>query len=149
MQVEGGQKEPELRVSPVFTKEKEQQKEKKKSKLVGWSPENMEEKQRKLDLGHLEEMVQWRSVDQEGMNQMWKTLSKMKEEVLVKYKVEVSNRGAYKGRGEPSEWRIVQRVNKYQPWKWVKTVRRQSTSWFREYDLLRKACREVNLKRVR
>ena len=40
--------------------------------------------------------------------------------------------------GEPSEWRMVQRVNKYQPWKWVKTVRRQSTSWFREYDLLRK-----------
>ena len=40
MQVEGVQKEPELRVSPVFTKEKEQQKEKKKSKLVGWSTEN-------------------------------------------------------------------------------------------------------------
>ena len=37
---------------------------------------------------------------------------KIEEEVLEKYKVEVSNRGAYKGKGEPSEWRMVQRVNK-------------------------------------
>ena len=41
-----------------------------------------------------------------------KQCQQMKEEVLVKYKVEVSNRGAYKGRGEPSECRMVQRVNK-------------------------------------
>ena len=46
MQVAGVQKEPEHRISPVFTKEKAQQKEKKKNKLVGWSTENMEEKQR-------------------------------------------------------------------------------------------------------
>ena len=46
------------------------------------------------------------------VSQCGKQCQQMKEEVLVKYKVEVSNRGAYKGRGEPSEWRMVQRVNK-------------------------------------
>ena len=38
--------------------------------------------------------------------------------MLEKYKVEVSNKGVYKGRGEPSEWRMVQRVEKYPPRKW-------------------------------
>ena len=85
MQVEGVQKE----------QEKEQQKEKKQSKLVGWSTEHMEEKQRNQEFKHSGEMVLWMSIDQEGMNQMWKKqCQRMKEEVLEKYKVEVSNRGA-------------------------------------------------------
>ena len=54
---------------------------------------------------------------------MWRKLAdKLEEEVLDKYKVEVSKRGACKGRREPSEWRMVHRVKTYQP-------------WFREYDL--------------
>ena len=65
MQVEGVQKE----------QEKEQQKEKKKSKFVGWSTENMEKKQRNQEFKHSGEMVQWMSIDQEGMNTMWKTVS--------------------------------------------------------------------------
>ena len=32
--------------------------------------------------------------------------------MLEKYKVEASKRRAYKGRGEPSGWRMVQRVTK-------------------------------------
>ena len=74
MQVEGVQKEPGASGISSFHK---RQKEKKKSKLVGWSTENMEEKQRNQEFKHSEEMVPWRSVDQEGMNQMWKTLSKI------------------------------------------------------------------------
>ena len=66
MQVEGVQKE----------QEKEQQKEKKKSKLVGWSTENMEEKQSNQEFKHSGEMVQWRSIDQEEIDKMWKTMSK-------------------------------------------------------------------------
>ena len=58
--------------------------------------------------------------------------------MLEKYKVEVSNKGVYKGRGEPSEWRMVQRVEKYQPRKWSEDCRAKIFSWFREYDLQRK-----------
>ena len=48
-----------------------------------------------------------------------KLRDKTEDEVLEKYKVDESKRGAYKGRCEPSEWRIVQRAKKYQPRKWV------------------------------
>ena len=99
LQVNGVQKAPQLRISPVVTKEKELKKEKKKSKLVGWSTATMEEKERNQEFKDSEEMEQRRSIDQEGINKMWKTLSKQNmEEVLEKYKVEVRNRGAYKGR---------------------------------------------------
>ena len=61
-------------------------------------------------------------------------LKKIEEDVLEKYQVEVSKRGAYKGRGEPSEWRMVQRAKKYQPRKWSEDC------WARifSYDLQRK-----------
>ena len=38
----------------------------------------------------------------------------IEEDVLAKYEVE-NKKGAYKGRGEPLEWRIVKRVKSYQP----------------------------------
>ena len=41
----------------------------------------------------------------------------MKEEVLEKYRVDESKRDAYKGISEPSEYRIVQKVKKYQHWR--------------------------------
>ena len=64
-------------------------------------------------------MVQWRSNNQEEIDGVWKKLSvKVEEEVLETCKVEVSKKGACKGRGEPSEWKIVQRVKKHQPGKW-------------------------------
>ena len=57
--------------------------------------------------------MQWRNINQEGRNHVWKILSEtMEEEVLEKYKVEESKRGTYKGKSEPSEWRVVQRVKK-------------------------------------
>ena len=50
---------------------------------------------------------------------MWKELfGRMEEEVLEKYKVDENKKGAYKGRDEPSECRIVYRVKKYQPRMW-------------------------------
>ena len=39
---------------------------------------------------------------------------KMEEEVLEKYKVEEAKKGADQGRGEPLEWRTVNRVTRYQ-----------------------------------
>ena len=38
---------------------------------------------------------------------------KIEEEVLNKYKVEDSKRGAYRGRGTPLEWGRVRRSKKY------------------------------------
>ena len=65
LQVEGVQKAPELLVFQVLTKEKDQRRRRKKSKLAGRSTEKMEEKARKHDFKDTEEMVQWRSINQE------------------------------------------------------------------------------------
>ena len=67
LQVEGVQKVLEFLVSQVVTKEKEPKKEKKKTWLVRWSTEKMRE------FRDTEEMVQWRNIDQEGINNMWET----------------------------------------------------------------------------
>ena len=42
----------------------------------------------------------------------------MGEEVPDKYKVEESKKGAFKGRGNPSEWKRVRRSKKYNIRKW-------------------------------
>ena len=54
---------------------------------------------------------------------------KIEEEVLGKYKVEVSKRGAHKGRGQPLEKRMVQQVKTCQLGKWVKTAGREFLRW--------------------
>ena len=55
-----------------------------------------------------EEMKRWRSLNQSEMDLCWKKLvERMEGEVLDKYKVEESKRGAFKGRGDPLEWRRV------------------------------------------
>ena len=57
-----------------------------------------------------DEMVQWRSINQEEVNGLWQEpCGKMEEEVLEKCNVEQAKKGAYKGRGEPLEWRIVKK----------------------------------------
>ena len=104
----------ELPVSQVLMKEKEPKKEMKKTKVAGWSTEKMDEKASRAVVqgrgrnGAMEE-------HQSGRNwQCGKYCRKIEEAVPEKYKVEVSKR-AYSGRGEPSEWRMVQRVKEYQP----------------------------------
>ena len=55
-------------------------------------------------------MVQWRGISQEGMRDAWEgAMRNMEEEVLEKYKVDGAENDAYKGRGEPLEWRIVKK----------------------------------------
>ena len=57
-----------------------------------------------------EEMKRWRSLNWSEMDLCWKNLAEIiEEEVLDKYKVEKSERGAFKGRGNPLEWRKVRR----------------------------------------
>ena len=66
-----------------------------------------------------EGMVQWTSISQEGMNDLWKELrGEIEEEVIEKYKIEREKKEAYRGRGESLEWRIVKKGKTKQPRKW-------------------------------
>ena len=69
-----------------------------------------------LAQGHItmEEMTKWRDLRQSEMDLCWKKLTEgMEEEVLDKYKVEESKRGALKGRGDPLVWRKVRKNERY------------------------------------
>ena len=93
LQVEGVKRAPELLVSQVLTKEQGQKKEWKKNKVVGWSTEKMEEKGSKQEFNDTEDMVQWRSINQEETDSVWKKRSwTLEEEVLEKFKVEVQSK---------------------------------------------------------
>ena len=75
---------------------------------------------------------------QENVGECWKRLTgKMEEKVQVKYKVEDSQREAYKGRGAPSELRIVRRIKTYWLREWSEACWARILSWFREYNLQR------------
>ena len=51
-------------------------------------------------------MVQCRSISKEEINNMWRVpCGMMEEEVLEKCKVEETEKGPCKERGDPSEWR--------------------------------------------
>ena len=65
-----------------------------------WSTEEMIDKPNSLSEEDTEEMMKWRGINQEEMDQCCEKLAeKMGEEVLDKYKVENSKREAYRGRG--------------------------------------------------
>ena len=86
-----------MNVCPTFKKVKGLEE---KKKVKGWPIEEMKNKPSKFREDDTEEMIGWRSVSQEEMDQCWKKLAeKTEEDVLDKYKVEDSKRGAYRGRG--------------------------------------------------
>ena len=61
----------------------------------------------------------WRSLNHGEMDLCWRSLAeRMEEEVLNKYMVEESKKGAFKGRGNPLEWRRVRRNRRYKIIKW-------------------------------
>ena len=47
----------------------------KKSKVAGWSTEKMDEKASEHEVKNTEEMVQWRSISQARIDNVWKKLS--------------------------------------------------------------------------
>ena len=60
-----------------------------------------------------------RDLIQGDMDLCWKKLAeRIEEEVLDKYKVEESKRGAFRGRGGPLEWRRVCENKRYKMRKW-------------------------------
>ena len=80
----------------------------KNRKVAGWSTKMLEEVANLQDFEDAEDVVRWRSVCQEGVNDLRKELcGKMEEKALEKYKIKKAEKDAYKGRGEPLEWRIV------------------------------------------
>ena len=91
----------------MSTKEKEQKKEKKKSKVIGWSTQKTEEKESKQVCKNTEKWCTGGASIRKELKTCGRSCRKIEEEVLEKCKVEVSKRGAYKGRGEPSQWRMV------------------------------------------
>ena len=73
-------------------------------KVAGWSTKMLEE------VTSRHEVEQWRSINQEAVDGLWQELSgKWRRRFWEKYKVEESKKGAYKGRGELLEWRIVKK----------------------------------------
>ena len=150
-QVEGVQWALEPQESQVVIKGEVQKKEKKKSKLKGRSTDKMEKKASKQEFRDTEEMVQWRSINQKGLDNLWKELcEQMEAEVSEKYNVEENKKGACKGRGEPLEWRFVQRIKKYQLRKWSEDCWAIIFSWFRTIICNEsKACRRARRKRRR
>ena len=68
---------------------------KEKKKVKGWSTEEMKDKSNSRLDEDTEEMKEWRGLSQDEMEQLWKKLAgRMQEEVVDKYKVEDSKRGA-------------------------------------------------------
>ena len=62
--------------------------------------EEMKDKQSSSWEEDTQEMIEWRSMRQEEMDQCWKELTdKIEEDVLDKHEVEDSKRGAYRSRG--------------------------------------------------
>ena len=75
---------------------------KEKKKVPRWSIEEMKERPDTAVEEDTEEMKRWRSLNQSEMDLCWKNLAeRMAEEVLDKYKVEKSKKGAFKGRCKP------------------------------------------------
>ena len=77
---------------------------KQKKKVPGWSIEELKERPDISVEEDTEEVKRWRSLNQNETGLCWKNLAeRMEEEVLDKYK----GKGAFKGRGDPLEWRRV------------------------------------------
>ena len=80
-----------------------------------------------------------RSISQEETDEFCKRIAEnIEDEVLENTRWRIAKREAYRGRGVPSEWRMVRRIKKYQLRKWSEDCWARIFSWFREYNLQRK-----------
>ena len=113
------QKVPELVVKKRMSQGKNGKDTKAKKNLPGRYIEEMKERPNIAVGEDTEEMKRWRTLNQNEMDPCWKNLAeRVEEEVLDKYKVEESKRGAFKGRGNPLEWKRVRRNKRYKIRKW-------------------------------
>ena len=106
---------------------------------------NMEERRSERAFKDTEEMPQWWSINQEGVDDFCKEWCETMEE---KYKVEETKKGAYKGRGKPLERRSVKIVERDQHQNGVKTAGQESTHGSENTACSEaEACRQVKQKK--
>ena len=80
-----------------------------------------------------EEMIKWRSLSQEEIDQCWmNSADRKEEEVLDKFQVEDGKREAFKDRGAPLEWMRVRRNKIYRMRKC------REDCWARVFSLFRR-----------
>ena len=79
LQIDGVQRVPEPVVSQVFTKEKEVKKKESKGGVAGWSTEKMEQKAHNQLERDTEEMVSWRSINREEIDDIWMSWQELKK----------------------------------------------------------------------
>ena len=85
-----------------------------------------------------EAMIGWRAMSQLEVDECWTKIAGTTEEgVLNMYKEECTKREAYRGRGAPLDWRLVQRSMKYRILKWCEDCWARIFSWFKEHTLQR------------
>ena len=124
--VEGGslhaddiQKVLELVVHQRMSQDKKTKGVEEKKKVKRWSTEEMKNKPCDVRREDSEEMIAWKTMSQEEVDNCWKKLAeKREEEVLDKYKVENSITGAYKGKDSLLEWRRARRSRRHRIRKW-------------------------------
>ena len=123
---------------------------KEKKKVPGWSTGEMKERPNIAVEEDTEEMKRWRSPNQSEMDLCWKNLAeRMEEEVLDKYKVEESKKGAFTGRGDPLEWKSVRRNKRFKIRKWREDCWARIFSLFREFFLQRLQSKQEELTEER
>ena len=116
LQAEVMQKVLELVVHERMSQGKEVRGTKEKKKVKGSSTEEMKDKPSSSLEEDTGEMIEWRSMSQEEMDQCWKMLAeKIEEEVLDKYNVEDGKRGSYRGRGFSLEACLGKNDQRIQP----------------------------------
>ena len=119
LQAEVIQKVLELVVHQRMSQDKKGKGVEEKKKVKRWSTEEMKNKPCDVRREDSEEMIAWKTMSQEEVDNCWKKLAeKREEEVLDKYKVENSITGAYKGKDSLLEWRRVRRSRRHRIRKW-------------------------------
>ena len=105
-------------------------------KVRGWSTEEMKHTSSSIVVEDTEETIGWRALSQLDVDECRKKIAeKVEEEVLNKYKVEDSKRGAYRGRGISLEWRRVRRSKTYRIRNWSEDCWARIFSRLGEYHL--------------
>ena len=95
-----------------------------------------------------EEVKKWKGLSQNEIDQCRKNLAERKEkEVLDKYKVEETNKEAFKGSGAPLEWRTVRKKKKGKIQS-KRVARGKNFSLFRQYHLQRQQSKQEDLTEV-
>ena len=110
---------------------------KEKKKIQGRFTEEMKDKTSSSSEEETGEIIEWRSMSQEEVDQGWKKLpEKIEEEVLDRYKVEDSKKRGLQ-RQRRHHWRRERRSKKYIMRKWEEDCWARIFALFKKYNLQR------------